>query len=150
MKNPVTLDKLLNSGNHELASLITRARKLASYNVWLQSQLPAPLNELSAVADIQGDTLILSVENAIWATKMRFTGTSILAQMKTRFPELQQLQQLKIIVAPRLPEDLNKSEKPASFHLSEKNALIIKSLAESIDDAPLRAALERLAKHAEK
>lgn len=150
MKNPVTLDKLLNSGNHELASLITRARKLAVYNVWLKSQLPNPLSELSAVADIQGDTLVISVESAIWATKMRFTGIAILSQMKSRFPELQQLQKLKVIVAPRLPEVLKKPDKPAKFHLSEKNALIIKSLAKSIDDAPLRAALERLAKHTEK
>jgi len=149
MKNPLSIDKLLNLGNHELASLITRARQFAKYNAWLKLQLPSPLNEYCAVADIQGISLILSVDKAIWATKLRFSGVSIISQMRKQFPELSQLEQLKVIVLPQKVTQ-NAPEKSPMHHLSAKNALVIRMLAESITDQKLRAALERLAKHAEK
>lgn len=149
MKNPLSIDKLLKSGNHELASLVTRARQFAKYNAWLKLQLPSPLHEYCTVADIQGNSLILSVDKAIWATKLRFSGVTIIAQMKLQFPELAQLEQLKVIVLPRF-DTQNAPEKSPMHHLSAKNALTIRMLAESISDPKLRAALEKLAQHEEK
>ena len=150
MKNPLTIDKLLNSGNHELASLITRVRQFAKYNAWLTLNLPKPLNESCAIADIHGNQLILSVNKAIWATKLRFTGMALISQMQSHFPELSHLTQLKVIVTPQLTDPQRTPEKLSPPHLSAKNALIIRTLAASVTDAKLRAALERLATHEEK
>ena len=150
MQSPITIHKLLSNADGDVASLITRARLLARYSKWLASVLPVPLGEHAVVADIQGNKLVIGVDNAAWATKIRFLTPDLIEKLTSKFKELKYIEQIITHVMPlqlATPDNTKVAvEKP---HLSQQNAALIQSLAETIDDPNLKEALLRLASHQE-
>ena len=148
MQSPITIHKLLSATSGDVASLITHARRLARYSHWLASILPPPLGQHCVVADIQGNKLIIGVDSAAWATKIRFLSIEIIEKITLKFKELKNVEQVLTTVLPPAP-DLTTVTQPSAekLHLSQQNAALIQSLAETVDDPQLKAALLRLASH---
>lgn len=150
MMSPNRIDKLLNSENHELASLITRVRLLDRYSRRLRQLLPTPLCDHCRIADIRENELTIGVDNAVWATKLRFHSPSLLSQLQQNYQELAGITRIKILVLQET--SLRVSEQPPQqpLQLSTENAAQLNGLAETVEDERLRAALRRLASHAQK
>ncbi len=149
MKSPTSIDKLLNSGNHGLASLITRTRQLGRFTKGLHELIGPELSPHCTIADIHQQELVLGVDKAAWATKLRFAAPALLKQLQQRFPELSTVERITIQMLQPLEDPRATSASNTPPHLSAKNAQLLKSLAQTVDNTELRAALERLARHAD-
>jgi len=86
---------------------------------------------------------------AAWATKLRFAAPVLLKQIQQRYPELSTVEKVTIRILQPMEDPRTTLPSITPPHLSVKNAQLLKELAETLDDAELRAALERLARHAE-
>jgi hypothetical protein len=150
MMSPGRIDKLLSAENHELASLITRVRQLDRYSRRLRQLLPSPLCEHCRVADIRENKLIVGVDNAVWATKLRFYVPSLLPQLQQSHQELAGITRIKVLILQATSIPGSEQPQKHSLQLSSENAAQLNSLAETIDDEHLRAALQRLASHVAK
>lgn len=91
----------------------------------------------------------MGVDKAAWATKLRFAAPVLLKQIQQRFPELSTVERITIQILQPLEDARTTTPSSTPPHLSAKNAQLLKELAQSLDDVELRAALERLARHAD-
>jgi hypothetical protein len=129
-------------GSH-LASLHAHTRLLTELNRYVQALLPEVLQAHCCVANVRGDTLVLQVDAAVWATRLRFYQNQILAHWPegafTRPRHIQILLRTAIFAPPPV-----QTSRP---HLSQSGAHILESTAASLKYAPLQAALRHLARH---
>ncbi|MBN4080659.1 DUF721 domain-containing protein, partial [Beggiatoa alba] len=73
MKLPSKINKLLQTKNSEIASLVTQARKIEFLNNILLNLLPSPLPFHCHLATIEKQTLVIVVDSPTWSARLRYS-----------------------------------------------------------------------------
>lgn len=130
--------------NQELRSLFQRANLHGKLQSILQQCLPAAAAKHCHLGNFTADQLTLVVDNAHWATRLRYQQEQLLERLR-QHQEFAGLHSLRLQVRPA--QDLNQAPMPASKRqeISEQAREIISSCADIITDEKLRAAMQRLA-----
>ncbi|MGD8588212.1 MAG: DciA family protein [Chromatiales bacterium] len=106
--------------------------------------LPSPLDQHCLGAIPHGKTLILLAESSAWASRLRYLAGEILKQLKHREIRFERIQ-VRVSIERRLVQPKRPSRR--ALPLSRENAQLLRCLAESLDDAQLSSALQRLSRH---
>lgn len=124
-----------------LKNLMQRARLLEKLNLQLQRQLPAQFSAHCRLANVDNGTLIVHVDNASYASLLRFQAPSL---CKTLSSELQlNIQTIKVKVRPIQHTKPNTNTN--SISLPKSAASILQQAAADMDTSSLKSALEKLA-----
>ena len=128
----------------QLKQLTDRAHRLRDLNQSLLSCVPPPLVEHVQLATIRDGCLILQAEGSAWAAQLRFKTPEILEKLQAH-PEFGEVRSVRVrnVVASR-----PKLMPPQRRHMSQVAAEVLRNEARCTGDAKIRAALERLARHA--
>lgn len=146
MKLSRSVDKVLQEADSELATLVTRTRKLQALTLTFRQVLDPELASHCYVGNIENDCLTVLVDSAAWASKLRFSSHSILHNLNQLNHMLSRINKLEVkIVNQRIEQPAPAYQKP---QMNQENAKGLITLAESIDDNGLQAALTRLAQKA--
>ncbi len=129
-----------------LQRLVERAQATDNLQQLLNQFLQPAAREHCHLANYQAGTLTLIITNGHWATRLRYQQKRLLQQLQS-LAEFSQASRIQFKVRPPM-----QPEKPPtrSIELSEQAGEMIQASADSTRDPALRAALERLAKHANK
>ncbi|EXF44814.1 hypothetical protein BAY1663_02795 [Pseudomonas sp. BAY1663] len=128
-----------------LRALFGEALRLDRLQQLLESQLQPAAREHCRVATWREGSLLLIVTDGHWATRLRYQQRRLLRQLQA-FEEFAGLARIQIKVQPAPPP---RHMPPRTQPLSSNAADSIQAAAQGIRDPKLRAALERLASHAQ-
>lgn len=129
-----------------LRRLVERAQALDRLQELINQYLQPAARAHCRLANYQAGTLTLIVTDGHWATRLRYQQKRLLKQLQS-VPEFSQVTRIHFKVRPPVHV-----AQPAerTIELSEQAGQAIQSSAESTTDPVLRAALERLARHAQR
>lgn len=128
-----------------LRLLLNQAERLEHLQRLLESQLQPAAREHCHVASWRDGTLLLVVTDGHWATRLRYQQKRLQRQLQA-LEAFGNLQRILFKVQPPLVPAKRGGQ---GAELSSKAAESIRDSAEGITDPKLRAALERLASHAQ-
>lgn len=134
---------LFHSENRDLQAILTKVKLLNELTTAVGNYLDDNLKNYCQVANIVGNQLILIAANGSIATQIRFQSTDLLRKFKAH-PSLNAIQSIQCKVRPQntsVPDAIPKKLPP----LSAKAASLILEAAQYIEDATVRAALEKIA-----
>ncbi len=146
MKLSRSVNKVLVEANDDLAILVTRTKELSYLTQILRQQLEPDLAVHCYIGKLDKDCLVILVDSAAWASKLRFHSQTLLPQLQMAHQSFAQLSLIRVKILSQsvsIPEP--EYQKPK---MNKENAKGLNTLAESIDDADLQAALTRLAERA--
>ncbi|MDE1166841.1 MAG: DUF721 domain-containing protein [Pseudomonas sp.] len=129
-----------------LKALFSQAQRLSHLQRLLESQLQPAARAHCYVASWREGNLLLIVTDGHWATRLRYQQNRLLRQLQA----LQEFNGLTRIQLKVQPPTVQTTTGGHGVDLSPVAAESIQATAESITDPNLRAALERLAAHANK
>ncbi|PVZ41949.1 uncharacterized protein DUF721 [Pseudomonas sp. CC120222-01a] len=132
--------------NRPLRLLLNQAERLEHLQRLLESQLQPAAREHCHVASWRDGTLLLVVTDGHWATRLRYQQKRLQRQLQA-LEAFGNLQRIHYKVQPPLVPARRGGN---TTELSNTAAESIRDSAEGIADPKLRAALERLASHANK
>jgi hypothetical protein len=129
--------------NHSALSKINqRTQLLDRLNHAFQQSLPAQFSAHCKLANINGKTLVVHTDNASYSSLLRFQAPAL---CRTLSQELAlDITTLEVKVRPSFVHFENQPSNPISLPKSAATAL--QQTAENMDDGPLKAALEKLAR----
>lgn len=110
----------------------------------LLSRLPTPLRDHCRVGCIRNNTLIILVDSAAWATRLRFLAPQLVNQLSRDGSVT--LSKLEVRIRPQNGPAGSPPAVRTASGLSAENAALITSLARSVGDEKLSRALQRLAR----
>ncbi len=149
MKSTRSIDKLLSESNSELAILITRTKLLRRLTRILRRNLDETISPHCYVASIEDHTLIILVDSAAWASKLRFYSRELLNNLPVADSAFAGINKIRIkILHQRQDHEPVTVHKQLGPHMNEQNARGLETLAENETDKDLQSALTRLAKNA--
>ncbi|MCE1115002.1 MULTISPECIES: DUF721 domain-containing protein [Pseudomonas] len=128
-----------------LRLLLNQAERLEHLQRLLESQLQPAAREHCHVASWKEGTLLLVVTDGHWATRLRYQQKRLQRQLLA-LEAFANLTRILFKVQPPLVSAKREGQGP---ELSELAAESIRGSAEGISDPKLKAALERLAAHAQ-
>lgn len=128
-----------------LRLLLNQAERLVHLQRLLESQLQPAAREHCHVASWRDGTLLLVVTDGHWATRLRYQQKRLQRQLQ----ELEAFGNLQRILFKVQPPVAPPKRASNSTELSQNAAESLRDTAEGITDPKLRAALERLASHAQ-
>jgi len=146
MKLSRSVNKVLVEANDDLAILVTRTKQLSYLTQILRQQLEPNLAAHCYIGKLEDECLVILVDSAAWASKLRFHSQSLLPQLQTAHQSFAQIQLIRVKILSQsvsTPEPVYQKPK-----MNKENAKGLTTLAESIDDPNLQAALARLAERA--
>ncbi|MDH5570887.1 MAG: DUF721 domain-containing protein [Gammaproteobacteria bacterium] len=143
MNSPRQLYKFLMPKKGNVAELITHARDVDKLNDQFQILLDPSLRNHVRLSNIRGETLILTVESPVWASKLRYMGPILLQKLQNNPHLFKNICNLEITIQPARKSIPKMPITPR--HLSESAARCIQDMADSIDNADLQKALHKLA-----
>lgn len=73
---------ILNKPEGKLQSLLKQSNSLKSINESVQSLLPEELKGHCAVSEYNQTSLIITAENAVWGTRLRYISSELLANLR--------------------------------------------------------------------
>lgn len=126
-----------------LKQLVNKASYLSQLQQCLNLYLSTAIRENCAIASFQNGILTILVNNAHWATRLRYQQNKLKQQLQEHH-EFCGIHKVTIKVSPK---PLKESEEVHELIMSSKTAKIIAETAENINHPALREALERLSKH---
>lgn len=129
-----------------LQALFSAAQRLGRLQALVEAQLEPAAREHCQVASWHDGCLLLLTSNGHWATRLHYQQRR-LQRLLQALPEFAGLQKIQVKVRP--PSQQVATTK-RQIELSPAAADSLNSAAEGIDDAKLRAALERLARNAKR
>ena len=140
-KRPTQINRVYEK--HPTLKKITRhAQLLERLNHAFQQSLPAQFSAHCKLANIHGSTLVIHTDNASYSSLIRFQAPTL---CQTLSQELSlDINTIEVKVRPSYSPFENQSSNPISLPSSASTAL--KQTAETMEEGPLKAALERLAK----
>lgn len=144
------MNKLFEEAHDDLAILVTRTRQLRRLTLEFRRHLDPELAPHCYLSQIENDTLVVFVDSAAWATRLRFQVSQLLPVLRTGNPAFRQLARIRVSIVSHTRTRNNEPTNPVGPVMSEDNANIINSLSNGIDDPSLQQALRRLARHARK
>lgn len=128
--------------NAALKNLMQRAQLLEKLNLQLQRHLPAQFSAHCRLANVDNGTLIVHVDNASYASLLRFQAPNLCKTLSTEL-ELN-IQTMKVKVRPI--QHLKPNANTNSLSLPKSAASILQQAAADMDTSSLKSALEKLAK----
>ncbi|UYZ84119.1 DUF721 domain-containing protein [Entomomonas sp. E2T0] len=126
-----------------LKQLVNKASYLNQLQQCLNLYLSTTIRENCAIASFQNGILTILVNNAHWATRLRYQQNKLKQQLQEHH-EFYGIHKVAIKVSPK---PLKEPEEVHELTMSSKTAKIIAETAENINHPALREALERLSKH---
>ena len=142
------IDSLLSSGHSphsSLARLVNRASQQDAWTDQLRALLPQDLASECRVANVRDQVLTVHINNAAWATRLRFLTEALLPNLN-RLADFTAVNEIRLRVVP-VVADVPTALRAAELRPPDRVPLL--ELANGIDDAGLRNAILRLAAHAE-
>jgi hypothetical protein len=128
-----------------LGAVLSQVHLLRRLTAALRDALPEPLASHCLAANLDNDTLVVGCSSSAWAAKLRYQLPALLARLRNH-AGLAALSQIRIRVQP------SREERPRiplrRARLSPRSADILSTLAEGTADPALKAALQRLSRHA--
>ena len=141
------IDSLLSSGHSphsSLARLVNRASQQDAWTDQLRALLPQDLALECRVANVRDQILTVHINNAAWATRLRFLTPGLLPNLN-RLADFTAVNEIRLRVVP-VVADVPTALRAAELRPPDRVPLL--ELANGIDDADLRNAVLRLAAHA--
>lgn len=134
--------KTLLNGNQELRPLLAKAQALSALQRHFISVAPPHLAQSSQVQvlGLQLGTLSIAVANATFAAKLRQLAPELVTMMQNRGCEVSGIRVKVQVSFDRL------QPKPAPHKLSKTARNALNELSQSLNDSPLKLALEKMAK----
>ena len=127
-----------------VAALTARARALDALDRKLRQPLPDALRRQCCLADVQAGRLVFLASSSVWAAKLRFYQTAIMAEARVVSGLKIEKFAVKVARLPPVPPEQTR-RKP----LSKTAAEHLKTAARSLADPELAAVYLRLASLAE-
>lgn len=112
-----------------------------------QEALPANIRTHLVGVGFDKQTLVLQIDDAIWATQLRFYEPNLLSLYQTHFPHLE-LNRVKVKVILEPTETRPKRE--VASYPSDQDAEEMLSLSQHVESDGLRKALQQLSLRAKK
>ena len=143
------IDNLLSSGHSphsSLARLVNRASQQDAWTDQLRALLPQDLASECRVANVRDQVLTVHINNAAWATRLRFLTEALLPNLN-RLADFTAVNEIRLKVVPVVTDVVPTA--PRATELRPPDRVPLLELANGIDDAGLRNAILRLAAHAE-
>ena len=122
--------------------LTARAKQLNKLNLILQQVLPLQFVQHCTLANISGDTVVILTDKASYASLLRFQAPVVCKALSEHLSE--PVYKLEVKVRPQ--QSLIEKTGHAAVHVSTKTAALLESTAAEIEDGPLKAALNKLAR----
>jgi hypothetical protein len=143
MKSSTPVYKLLSAKKGDVAELVTHARQLGHLSSIVQAMLEPSVANHCQLAHFDGVRMVLIADTPAWASRLRYSISTLLAQLKQYSNKFHALTRIDVQVKPALPE----SPPPvtAQRRLSAEAARCLAESAEVIEDPNLKQALLRLA-----
>jgi hypothetical protein len=106
--------------------------------------LPSPLDDHCSSAVLQNGKLVLLADSPVWASRLRYLSHNLQQQLGQKGFTIRRIQS-KVSI----PEDLVKQQQKTRpiRPLSQANADLLRSVAESMENQDLKNALLRLSRH---
>ncbi len=109
-----------------------------------QALVGEPMAAHSEPTHYEGGRLTVAADGPAWASRIRQQDAALLRALHAD-PALGALRAIKVIVRPTTsPAAASVAPTPPPSRISPKAAQLVRSIAESVSDPQLRAALERL------
>jgi len=131
--------KTLLSRNKELRPLLTKVQALSALQNHFTAVAPPHLAQSVQILSLQLGTLSIAVANATVAAKLRQLGPELAILMQNRGCEVSGIRVKVQVSFDRL------QPKPAPHRLSKTAQIALKKLSQSLNDSPLKLALEKIA-----
>lgn len=142
-----SMKPLLNQAQGALKNLLADAQLYQALLEVGQDSLPITLQPHLVGVSFEKSTLLLQLDEAIWATQLRFYEPNLLGIYQQHFPHLE-LNRVKVHVLPQSPEPIK--EKKMITPPSEEDAHEMLAITQKIQSKGLRQALENLSLRAKK
>lgn len=127
-----------------LQPLMQKAHSLARLDQRVGALLPASIKGHCRVANMRDTALVLLVDSAAWATRLRYLAPDLCRQLQAG--ELPHLTRVEVRISP--PQTQAQPKSPARrLRLHAEAAAAIADAAQAIEDPLLKAALRRLSRH---
>lgn len=127
--------------------ILAHARKLERLTMLLRKELPPECDGHYHAAAIHDGTLVIVTDSPVWTTRLRQLGPQILQLLKNKTP--QNLQHVRII-SRHGPAVSNHEPPVVKRELSQQSSQYIAQTASYIKDKPLKEALLKISRHAQK
>jgi hypothetical protein len=124
-----------------LQKITVHAQLLEQLNHAFQQSLPAQFSAHCKLANINGTTLVIHTDNAAYSSLIRFQSPALCKKLSQDLSL--DINTIEVKVRPNHSIFENQSSNSISLPASASTAL--KQTADTIEDGPLKAALERLA-----
>jgi len=138
---------LLNQAQGALKSLLEDAQLFQALLEVGQDTLPSQLQPHLIGVSFEQNVLLLQIDEAIWATQLRFYEPSLLGIYQEHFPHLE-LTRVKVHVLPQAPPPIKAKKKVT--HPSEQDAEQMLEISQHVKSKGLKNALESLSLRAKK
>ncbi|HGX92038.1 MAG TPA: DUF721 domain-containing protein [Candidatus Tenderia sp.] len=143
MSKQHSISKILGSSQTDLRRLVGATKQLQQLNRRLQNNLPKPLQKHCQVANRRDNTLVVTVDSPVWATKLRLFVPKLTKILRT-----DNISQIEVCVRPANGSPKRRTFRPPP-HMSTAASGLLSQLANCTSDQKLRKALIRLARHGE-
>lgn len=128
--------------NSQLSKLSQRAQQLNQLNYILQQVMPPQFSAHCYLANVSEQTLIIHTDNANYASLLRFHAATLCKALSEHLPNA--VSKLDVKVRPKFT--LSEQTNSSAASLSDKAATSLQQTADSLEDGPLKTALNKLAK----
>ena len=126
------------TGQPELRGLVRQAQRLTALDELYRSATPATLAKTSRVIGLEQQILIIGADNGAIAAKLRHLIPNILNQIQKGSAEITGIRvKVQVNSAPAQPHAVPHA-------MSEKGRQSLTDFAASLDNSPLKSALQRL------
>lgn len=123
-----------------VAALVARARALDALDRKLRQPLPENLRRQCCLADVHAGRLVFLASSSVWAAKLRFHQTALLAE--ARMVSGLKIEKFVVKVAPLPPVPPEQTRRKPLSHATAEH---LRTAAQSIADPELREVYLRLA-----
>lgn len=103
-------DKDGKQNNSAFGKIVQQSQRLAKLNMLFKDFLESSLKKHCQLAQIEGSELVIIVDNASWATRLRYAIPEILKNIKTQ-PEFSAVKKIRYCIRIEENEDLRKTQK---------------------------------------
>jgi hypothetical protein len=140
-----TIPSLLQQDPQSILGFIQKkVLELNKLNQIWKTENSSDLAQHSRIANFRDNCLVIEVDNAAWATRLRFLLPELTKKLAS-YPILSGLKHIEWYIQPYFPPTIEKlTSHPV---LTEKSARLLKSTAKSIKAEALQSALAKLARN---
>ncbi len=143
MSTAKSLASMLKQNDDRLADLYRHCRLLQNIDNIVCQCLPDDLASHCQVVNFSNSRLVLQTDSPAWNTLLRYQTPDLMSQLR-QHPPLRGLASIHIKTMPAIPAPPH-IQAAHPRHLSPDTAALIRSLATTVGDPRLQAALQRLA-----